>query len=87
MSAPRQRKPRTVTLSRRAFLRRATLGSAAVGSLGLLPGCGSSDEARGRSPGGGTAEFRHGVASGDPLPDRVILWTRLSGPYSPLPYS
>lgn len=79
MSAPRQRKPRTVTLSRRDFLRRATLGSAAVGSLGLLPGCGSSDEAGGRAPGGGTAEFRHGVASGDPLPDRVILWTRVSG--------
>jgi alkaline phosphatase D len=24
--------------------------------------------------------FRHGVASGDPLPDRVILWTRISAP-------
>ena len=23
--------------------------------------------------------FRHGVASGDPLSDRVILWTRISG--------
>src|SRR5690606_38209370 len=23
--------------------------------------------------------FRHGVASGDPLHDRVILWTRVSG--------
>ena len=25
------------------------------------------------------AVFRHGVASGDPLADRVILWTRISG--------
>jgi alkaline phosphatase D len=24
--------------------------------------------------------FRHGVASGDPLPDRVILWTRVTPP-------
>lgn len=29
--------------------------------------------------------FLHGVASGDPLPDRVILWTRLS--LDPLPVS
>jgi alkaline phosphatase D len=26
------------------------------------------------------SEFRYGVASGDPLPDRVILWTRAQGP-------
>jgi len=25
--------------------------------------------------------FRHGVASGDPLEDRVIIWTRISSPY------
>ena len=23
--------------------------------------------------------FRHGVASGDPLGDRVVIWTRVSG--------
>ncbi|HEX2084870.1 MAG TPA: alkaline phosphatase D family protein [Solirubrobacteraceae bacterium] len=28
--------------------------------------------------------FRHGVASGDPLADRVILWTRVSGVTGPL---
>jgi len=27
----------------------------------------------------GSGPFRHGVASGDPLTDRVILWTRVSG--------
>lgn len=27
----------------------------------------------------GTPSFKHGVASGDPLADRVILWTRVSG--------
>jgi alkaline phosphatase D len=29
--------------------------------------------------GGATATFPHGVASGDPLDDRVMLWTRVSG--------
>ncbi|WP_043111809.1 alkaline phosphatase D family protein [Solimonas flava] len=75
MSGPR--KPRRRGLSRRSFLKKAGLSSAAVGLMPILPGCGSS------SPGGrgdaGPVEFRHGVASGDPLPDRVILWTRVSG--------
>jgi alkaline phosphatase D len=30
----------------------------------------------------GVGAFRHGVASGDPLSDRVILWTRVT-PASP----
>ena len=30
--------------------------------------------------GGEIRLFRHGVASGDPLPDRVILWTRVTPP-------
>ncbi|GAA0920225.1 alkaline phosphatase D family protein [Virgisporangium aurantiacum] len=34
---------------------------------------------------GGGAPFALGVASGDPLPDRVILWTRLLRPGNPLP--
>ena len=29
--------------------------------------------------------FRHGVASGDPLADRVVLWTRVSGVLAPTP--
>ena len=33
-----------------------------------VAGCGDSDD----------AIFRHGVASGDPLSDRVILWTRVT---------
>ncbi len=79
MSSPRRRTVRSTALSRRDFLRRAALGSAAIGTLPLLPGCGSSDGVGGRSPGVGDAEFRHGVASGDPLADRVLLWTRVSG--------
>jgi alkaline phosphatase D len=57
-------------LSRRELLR----GAQALGVAALAPlGCGSGDE----SP-GPEQLFQHGVASGDPLPDGVILWTRLS---------
>jgi alkaline phosphatase D len=42
-------------------------------ALGLL-GLGASPTAARAQTGG---EFRHGVASGDPLQDRVILWTRV----------
>lgn len=76
MSGPR--KPRRRGYSRRAFLKKAGLSSAAVGLLPILPGCGSSASPGGRD-GGSELEFRHGVASGDPLADRVILWTRISG--------
>jgi alkaline phosphatase D len=30
--------------------------------------------------------FRHGVASGDPLQDRVVIWTRISGAAGQVPY-
>lgn len=46
------------------------LGTAFVAVAGLLPSF-----ARGAAP----RIFAHGVASGDPLHDRVILWTRVSG--------
>jgi alkaline phosphatase D len=54
-------------LSRRALL--AGTGAAAVGAL--LPASASADT---------DAPFGLGVASGDPLPDSVILWTRLLKP-------
>lgn len=60
-------------LTRRQVLK-ATI---AAGVLPLTPGPGTplpaADRARGRP-----APFVHGVASGDPLADRVILWTRLT---------
>lgn len=52
---------------RRGFIRGMALGAAALTGLGLS-GCGGGD---GNS-------FDHGVASGDPLVDRVILWTRVT---------
>ncbi|MEO8682809.1 MAG: PhoD-like phosphatase N-terminal domain-containing protein, partial [Vicinamibacterales bacterium] len=56
------------TVSRRHFL---TTGSVALGTLPLL----RSPEVFAQTAG---AAFRHGVASGDPMPDRVILWTRVT---------
>lgn len=52
-------------LSRRRFLAisAATLGSLAVRGLPVQAAAPS--------------HFTHGVASGDPLQDRVILWTRV----------
>jgi len=56
--------------SRRGFLRGAAASVVAIGTL-YLAGCGSDDD---------TPEvvYAHGVASGDPLSDRVMLWTRIT---------
>ena len=59
-------------VDRRTFLRGS---AAAAASLPWLGACA-------RWPGldDGSGLFRHGVASGDPLSDRVILWTRVTPP-------
>jgi alkaline phosphatase D len=71
-------------LSRRGFLQ-AALAGAAGATVGV--GCGPSLP---------TYPFTLGIASGDPLPDRVVLWTRLAmdplaadgaGGMSPVPYT
>ena len=54
--------------SRREILRGAQVLGAAVLAPQAFSGCGSD-------PAG---PFQHGVASGDPLPDGVILWTRVT---------
>ncbi|MEX1251144.1 MAG: alkaline phosphatase D family protein [Hyphomonas sp.] len=55
--------------------RRRLLGGAALGTLGLAA-CTTAPKA----PAGfaGELTFLHGVASGDPLPGSVILWTRVT---------
>ncbi|MDC1513395.1 alkaline phosphatase D family protein [Porticoccaceae bacterium] len=57
--------------SKRASLNRRQLLKGISASLGLLALRGFSVQAA------APAYFTHGVASGDPLADRVILWTRL----------
>lgn len=60
--------------SRRHFVRRLALGAGAASALPLVA-CGGGDDAADTAP---TVRFDHGVASGDPLSDRVILWTRVT---------
>src|SRR5947207_6287219 len=56
-----------MSLNRRNLLRAA----GAVAPAGPLVLAASAADA-------GTSPFRHGVASGDPLPDRILLWTRVT---------
>lgn len=77
-------------IDRREFLK----GAAALGVLPLASGlaaCGGDGDAPPGTPSGNLTEtpdfdfplalplpFAHGVASGDPLKDRVIIWTRIT---------
>ncbi len=56
--------------NRRSFIIRVVSASAAVAAGGLLSACGGGDDEA--TP---PARFDFGVASGDPLADRVVLWT------------
>ncbi len=53
--------------NRREFLRTVAVGSMAVGGAVSLAGCEL-----------GGFGFEHGVASGDPLAHRVVIWTRIT---------
>lgn len=55
--------------------RRRLLGGAALGTIGLAACTTAPKEAPGFA---GELAFLHGVASGDPLPGAVILWTRVT---------
>lgn len=79
-------------LDRRAFLRTVAVGGAAAGAFGAVGAFGASAEAAAplydpTLPSGWTfpvvgelLPFGHGVMSGDPLSDRVVLWTRITIP-------
>ncbi|WP_404392220.1 alkaline phosphatase D family protein [Pseudoalteromonas phenolica] len=63
-------------LSRRDFIKSSLAGvGAATVSLSLV-GCSHNDSSP--SYNDFAVDFNHGVASGDPLTDRVILWTRVT---------
>jgi alkaline phosphatase D len=84
-----------MTISRRDLLAKA--GALSVSSA--LPGCGDDEGGETGTEGGTGDDglphyefdgepgpedlFQHGVASGDPLPDAVILWTRVTGATEP----
>ncbi|MDX1293851.1 MAG: alkaline phosphatase D family protein [Hyphomonas sp.] len=59
--------------------RRGLLGAAATGTLSVAA-CATpaASVAPKPAPYAGTVDFLHGVASGDPLSDRVIIWTRVT---------
>ncbi len=60
------------------FTRRDLLRGAAAAALLGVPGPGRARSDQVRED--GEVAFRHGVASGDPLADRVIVWTRVTPP-------
>ena len=76
-----------------AGIRRRTLlkGAAAGGAVAVAAGVtGPTAAAQGLPPSAGDpalGAFRHGVASGDPMPDRVIIWTRVTSSPDALPGS
>jgi alkaline phosphatase D len=57
----------SIDTSRRDFLLKSASTAAALSVTGVLAACGSSSPT--------PAQFNYGVASGDPLSDRVMLWT------------
>lgn len=61
----------TQSSSRRTFIRNFSIGTVAVSTLPLTA-CGGEGAVDRQ------INYAHGVASGDPLSDRVILWTRIS---------
>ncbi|MDQ9010981.1 alkaline phosphatase D family protein [Acinetobacter gerneri] len=63
-------------ISRRELIQKSLAGFGALSVPVVLTACGgdSKDEVVPSVK----ADFKHGVASGDPLQDRIILWTRIS---------
>ncbi len=73
ISAPENRTESRTGLNRREALTRAGLG---FGAAAALAACQTADHAGAET--GRALAFEHGVASGDPLSDRVILWSRVT---------
>ena len=55
----------THLFTRRRFIKTVAIGTGGLALAGSLTGC-------------APAHFLHGVASGDPLTDRVVIWTRVT---------
>ncbi|MBF6253255.1 alkaline phosphatase D family protein [Nocardia farcinica] len=73
-----------MALPRRNLPRRNLLRVAAAGSAAVLVGTAAASSGRFRVPRWSDDPFTLGVASGDPAPDGVVLWTRLApDPFAP----
>lgn len=72
-------------IERRTFLAGSAAVAGTLGSVGVLgqPASAASTPAGSAS----TNPFRYGIASGDPLPDAVLLWTRVTPTADSLPGS
>ncbi len=70
MGRPAKVNPPARGTSRRNFFKASGSAAAALAATPLLALAERGDK--------GATVFQHGVASGDPLPDRVILWTRVT---------
>ena len=64
------------SISRRALIQRSLAGFGALSLPVGLTACGDDNDSSIKPT--TKATFIHGVASGDPLKDRVILWTRIT---------
>ncbi|WP_038341956.1 alkaline phosphatase D family protein [Acinetobacter sp. A47] len=65
----------TVKISRRELIQKSLFGFGALSLSVGFTGCNDSSDKETATL---QVSFEHGVASGDPLQDRVILWTRLT---------
>ncbi len=65
----------TAKLSRRELIQKSLFG---FGALSLSVGFTGCDDGSDQETATLQVNFEHGVASGDPLQDRVILWTRVT---------
>lgn len=67
------------TINRRAFLKASLMGVGSVTTLIALSGCSSNDDDdQQKIDNGFKTQFDHGIASGDPLTDKAIIWTRVT---------
>jgi len=86
MGRLRSNSVRRAGTNRREFVKRSGGVAFALGAAPLLQACGGadSDDRPGPPPQAAIGSFQHGVASGDPMSDRVVLWTRVT-PAAPGP--
>lgn len=64
------------SISRRQFIKASLYGLGGATISMSLSGCGSSSKSTAKND--FEVAFNHGVASGDPLSDAIILWTRVT---------